>query len=357
MQGTPRQEQQPAEDAVIEVSPGIRRMQLDVQIPGLGHVNCYAMEDERGFAIMDPGMPGAEHFETLQAALRRAEIPMHRIHSVIVTHSHPDHFGGAMRVRHESGADIIAHQRFRTMFEPVESGDADPEQMSADGVSIEEVIARSPMGRKAPWGGNNYEPLDAADRQRMLDRIGDPMFHAKPTVRLEDADHLMLAKRRWVALHTPGHTSDHLCLFDPETGVLFSGDHVLPTITPHISGMHYGSDPLSEYFASLRRVARLPGVTQVLPAHGHPFHDLARRVDEIIEHHDERLDTLLKAAAEYERPASVAELMRRLFRERSWGSMAESETFAHLEHLRLLSKVDQSWDEDIAFYAVSESGQ
>ena len=53
----------------------------------------------------------------------------------------------------------------------------------------------------------------------------------------------------------PGHTPDHLCLFDPDGGVLLSGDHVLPTITPHISGVDAGPDPLAAFEASLDKVA------------------------------------------------------------------------------------------------------
>ncbi len=43
--------------------------------------------------------------------------------------------------------------------------------------------------------------------------------------------------------------------------------------------------------------------------------------------------------------------MRVLFRERSWGEMAESETYAHLEHLRELGEMQRSFDEGFARYA------
>ncbi len=116
-----------------------------------------------------------------------------------------------------------------------------------------------------------------------------------PSVHLDDADRITLAGREWVGVYTPGHTNDHLCLFDPEEGVLLSGDHVLPTITPHISGLIEG-DPLQAYLSSLDRVATFEGVNTVLPAHGHPFHDLPGRVEAIKEHHAERLDLLRQAS-------------------------------------------------------------
>jgi hypothetical protein len=54
----PKQEQEPAGEAVTEVAPGVLRAQLPIDMPGLGHVNCYVLEDERGAAIVDPGLAG-----------------------------------------------------------------------------------------------------------------------------------------------------------------------------------------------------------------------------------------------------------------------------------------------------------
>jgi hypothetical protein len=81
-------------------------------------------------------------------------------------------------------------------------------------------------------------------------------------------------------------------------------------------------------------------VRHVLPAHGHPFTDLVGRVGDIRRHHDERLDRL-RGFMEELGPATVVDLSHRLFRPQVWGSMAESETYAHLEHLRLAGEVDR----------------
>ena len=64
-----RQEAEPATTEVDEVAPGILRMQLPLRMPGLGHVNCYAMEDERGWTIVDPGMPGRQPWSDLLGRL------------------------------------------------------------------------------------------------------------------------------------------------------------------------------------------------------------------------------------------------------------------------------------------------
>jgi glyoxylase-like metal-dependent hydrolase (beta-lactamase superfamily II) len=346
-----RSEQQPAEDEVTEVAPGILRMQLPISMPGLGHVNCYVLEDGEGFTLVDPGLPDEVSRDALAERLARQAIPLERVHTVVVTHSHPDHFGGAQWLREVGGADIVTHRAFRLYWEP-EPDAPDAETLAALEDDGHAAIPTAPWDRPTPWGGERYRPLDDAAEQRMRQMMTDPLQRPRPTVRLDDAQVVTLARREWVALHTPGHTHDHLCLYDPTEGVLLSGDHVLPTITPHIAGIGTQDDPLREFFASLDKVATLPGVCHVLPAHGTPFAGLADRVAHIKVHHEERLERLRAASADYGRPATVNELMRHLFSERAWGPMAESETYAHLEHLRLAGEARTEWHDGLLRFTV-----
>jgi glyoxylase-like metal-dependent hydrolase (beta-lactamase superfamily II) len=350
-----RQEQEPASTEIIEVAPGVRRVQLPIQIPGLGHVNCYAMEDHNGFTVMDPGLPGEESFADLEAAFARADIPLKRVHTVVVTHSHPDHFGGAARLRAHSNAEVVTHRAFRLVWDALDGADDEPDALAELDPSGDAPRLVHPFDRPTPWGGATFQPMDADHRSRVIENMRNPFSRPRPTVRLDEADTIQMGGRRFVAMHTPGHTQDHLCLYDPESGVLFSGDHVLPTITPHIGGMDYDADPLNDYFESLRRVQAIPGINTVLPAHGQPFHNLGARVDEIIEHHIERLARLGAGRQELGRTGSVSDYMKFLFRERSWGSMAESETFAHLEHLRRTGQATVDRVNGELFYDVAPS--
>jgi hypothetical protein len=109
---------------------------------------------------------------------------------------------------------------------------------------------------------------------------------------------------------------------------------VLPSITPHISGLGSGKDPLLMFEESLEKVGGMQGIKIVLPAHGHPFTDLKGRTDVIRAHHVERLLRLRDVSQDIG-AATVIELSHHLFREVHWGPMAEAETYAHLEHLRL----------------------
>lgn len=349
----PKQEQEDASTEITEVAPGILRSQLPITMPGLGHVNCYLLEDERGIAVVDPGLPGEESWTALNDRLGRAGYKVDDVHTVVITHSHPDHFGGAIRLAYETEADIVTHETFRTMWDTAELNDEeDSAALELTSDDDRAAALERYFSRPSPWGGERTgPPREFLERMRKAgDSMGGMFAVPSPTHPLADGQTIKLARREWVAMHTPGHTYDHLCLFDPEHGVVLTGDHVLPSITPHISGMTPQSDPLAEFFASLTRMEDLGDVSIALPAHGHPFEDLGGRARDIIEHHEGRLD-IIRNAQEQLPNGSVVDFMRVLFRERSWGEMAESETYAHLEHLRELGELARTEADGVAQYA------
>ena len=352
-----RQEQESARSLVTEVAPNVLRMELPIRMPGLGHVNCYAIVDGDGVAVVDPGLPGPGTWRALQDRLKRADLEPRHVHTVIVTHSHPDHFGCAARFAKESGARVVAHRSFR--FGPAPPGHEAPEvsvdDLTAQGDATDSEAAETreapsppePWARGlTPWGGQRPRPpWRTRLRWTALRLLGASSIVPVITHPVEHGDVLELAGREWFVVHTPGHTGDHFCLHDPESGTFIAGDHVLPTITPHISGISSSPDPLSSFFYSLDRVAEIADVEQVLPAHGHPFPDLRERSVAIKRHHDDRLETVKKIGRALG-PATVEAFSQRLFQPRSWGAMAESETYAHLEHLRIAGEAERHRDAD-----------
>lgn len=345
-----RQEREKATEEIQELAPGVLRSQLPVELPGLGHVNCYILEDERGIAVIDPGLPGSRSFEFLVDRLKRAGYKTADIHTAIITHSHFDHFGGAERIRAETGADVLTHESFRPAWEAKEAAenpdlevdaglDADPTAGSdAENQDKEEQGDTPPWGRKGktPWG--TERSLPRPEDWKLWEKLGAEersWFRTpSPSVTVADSDIVHFARREWLAIHTPGHTGDHLCLWDPEYKLMVSGDHVLPTITPHIAGGASAEDPLAAFFGSLHRMTEFADAKLVLPAHGHPFANLAERSREIIEHHQERLDIIRETAVALGE-APVEEYMKQLFHQKVWSDMAASETYAHLLHLEV----------------------
>jgi glyoxylase-like metal-dependent hydrolase (beta-lactamase superfamily II) len=363
-------------------------MQLPVWVPGIGHVNMYGLLDDRGLAVVDPGLPGPTSWRALKRRLKTAGFRLRDIHSVVVTHSHPDHFGGAGRLRHEVGADIITHRAFSTAAFRFRRGGtraSEQEQLDAEhaaaaaaetfGVSEEAIPTVAeylddfagdplrddpsvemhakvlPWDEPAPWGGPK-PPAPKLSRRVARHAMRVLFTPPDPTRRVRHAERVRLAGREWVGLHTPGHTIDHLCLFDPEHGLLFSGDHVLPTITPHVSGVHDGADALHSYLQTLDLVGALEGVELGLPAHGHPFRDVRGRVDAIKQHHAERSELLVEISGALG-PATVQALTREMFPEKHWSKMAESETFAHLQHLLMLGRAERWTDDGMYVYRLN----
>jgi glyoxylase-like metal-dependent hydrolase (beta-lactamase superfamily II) len=344
----------------------------------------YGLVDDRGLAIVDPGLPGPQSWKALKTRLDAAGYSLKNVHTVIVTHSHPDHFGGAGRVAREADAELVTHHSFSTWTVKGPSAHAAISESEArraeiDAAAIAQSVDRLPeeiptidevangdpdvvhddteeeettamkWGQPTPWGTPNPGP---PLKRRMMIRAMRVLFTPpEPTKRVHHGDRLHLAGRDWFAIHTPGHTVDHVCLFDPETGTLLCGDHVLPTITPHVSGVRK-ADSLKSYLATLDLVAQLEGVKLGLPAHGHPFTDVPGRVASIKEHHEERMELLCTASSALG-PATVVALSHEVFPKRHWGVMAESETFAHLEHLVHIGRAERWQEGEQLFYRVA----
>jgi glyoxylase-like metal-dependent hydrolase (beta-lactamase superfamily II) len=339
-----KQEQQEARTTVEQVAPGALRMQLPIAIPGLRHVNMYCFPDARGATVIDPGLPDDASWAAVQARLREADLEVRHVHTVLVTHSHPDHFGGAARFHVEAGARIVVHESFSVFGERLCL--AEPE------VSVENLLepravlprtaeeAAAPSGMHIPWGGDGPSASDQDRKQweriRASARSGmvPPVTHV-----VRHGDVVQLGGRPFSVVHSPGHTGDHICFYDREAGTLLAGDHVLPSITPHISGLNAIVDPLKSFFDSLDRILELGALQRCLPAHGDPFDDVSGRVEAIKRHHRERLNKLVEISRQLG-PATVRDYSHALFSERAWGIMAESETYAHLEHLRLLGRAE-----------------
>ena len=148
-----RQEAEPATDVIDEVAPGILRMQLPLRMPGLGHVNCYALEDDKGFALVDPGMPGPQAWKVLIDRFKLAGFDLRHVHTVVVTHSHIDHFGASGRLRVKADAQVVTSSTFRTWWDPTDVGEI---QLEEEGET--QPDPRAPWRQSTPWGGKHPRP-------------------------------------------------------------------------------------------------------------------------------------------------------------------------------------------------------
>ena len=185
---------------------------------------------------------------------------------------------------------------------------------------------------------------------------------AQPDRELVDGDLIDLPGRRLRAIHTPGHTPGHLCLHLEDADRLFTGDHLLPGITPHVGIYPFDRDdvdPLGEFLHSLERIRDL-GPLAALPAHEWIFPDTAARATEIVEHHEEKLTDLLALLVAAGEPLTIWDTASRMTWNRSWSdfhpmlrSMAAGEAAAHLRtlevrgHVRRLTTSDHTLFEPV----------
>lgn len=101
---------------------------------------------------------------------------------------------------------------------------------------------------------------------------------------IADGDTIRAPGVEMIALHTPGHASDHLCFQLPSEKSMFSGDHVLGRGTSVIA---HPDGNLQDYLASLHR-ARTVGAKRLFPGHGPVVEDPATVLDHYIEHRAKR---------------------------------------------------------------------
>jgi glyoxylase-like metal-dependent hydrolase (beta-lactamase superfamily II) len=319
-----------AEPGVYPVAPGVHRIPLPLPGDSLRAVNVYAIEDDNRIVLVDSGWHRPDSWDALRGGLRAIGSEIGDISRVLVTHIHHDHFGQAPRIRQESGATILLGEGERVSFETVlDAGERGRSRAQA----VAMLRSHGASALAVEWS--------AVLAQGDAPAPGFAMWEP-PDVYATDAATVELGSRSLRVVETRGHTRGHVSLLDEAHGVLFTGDHVLPHITPSI-----GVEPLNdggalvEYIMSLSKVWGLP-VTRVLPAHGPEFDDLSGRVDALLDHHATRLTACTDAVRTAERSAAtVATMLPWTRRERRFDELdlfnrylAVNESIAHLELLR-----------------------
>ncbi|HEY3882385.1 MAG TPA: MBL fold metallo-hydrolase [Trebonia sp.] len=313
------------------VTPPVEQLATDlwsipVPIPRspLRYVSSYAFAAAGGgLVLLDAGWNAEESWQALVGGLETIGASLTDVRGVLVTHMHFDHAGLAGRVRDASGAWVAMHPADRALL--TRRGMRDPELA----VELEVAFMRS-LGAPAAEAA---EAVGTPDEYVAYTSIG------LPDRDLTDGEMADVPGWRLRAVHTPGHTPGHLVFVDELSQRLFSGDHILPRITPNISiGVSHQEPPLADYLRSLVKVRDLD-VDEIFPAHEWRFRGLAERADGIAAHHEHRLNELLAAIAAHPDESSWV-LAGHLTWSRSWdqynGRMrisAVTETAAHVQEL------------------------
>lgn len=314
----------PTEGAAIDIAPGVRWLRMPLPFPP-SHINLYLLDEGDGWTVVDTGLNTKRTRAAWEGVFANA-LDGKPVKRVIVTHFHLDHMGLAHWVCARWSAPLWMTQAewlwaaFLVLFtgEPWETSSRD--YFNATGTDPDLIDAY------IAYGNFHASSVGAVP----------PGYR-----RIRDGEELILGGRRWQVIAGHGHSPEHACLYGQDSGVLLSGDIILPNITPNLSvwPAQPDQDTIGEYLDCLSRFRHLPTATLVLPAHGDPFTGLQGRLDQLAHHHDWQLDNTLAGCAE---PASAWQVSRRLFpsaKDPLNMILGVGEAVAHLNHLMTAGKI------------------
>lgn len=302
--------------------------QLRVPIPGspLGATLPYLITGPNGHTLIDTGWCQADLMEGLRRQMREVGAGYFDLKRIILTHMHPDHSGLADRLREASGAEVVLHDKDRQVRGLDQAANADQLRDQSRGWYLERGVPADEYAIRNDGGGKFTE---------LIGRFRIP----KPDLVVYGGEVLDAGSTELEVIWTPGHSAGHICLYDRRAKLLYTGDHVLPKITPNVSiHPHESGNPLKDFLASLRRIRDL-SVVWYLPAHEYAAEDLAARVDFLLRHHEERCAEILSGLeTDAKTPYEVASEMH--WNLTDWGDikpfmrrLALSEALAHLVYL------------------------
>ncbi len=334
---------------MLEVAPGIYQLILPNPPQATPrYVNAYLVRGSNGYLLLDTGWQN-KALASLQKQLTKIGIGFEDITQIVITHTHPDHYGLAGRLKQLSDAKLALHYLETNVIKSRFKNES-------------EFISQLDQ-----WWLVNGVPINrlAEFRQGFLENKTDPIVPILPDITLRGNETISNGIFSFQVLWTPGHSAGHISLYEPKQKILFSGDHILPNITTNIGisllPPQSSTNPLGDYLNSLNEMKQLE-VDLILPGHGNRFVDLKGRVEKLIKHHKRRTaETARTIEVEAKTTYQIAtELTWRPDTKGAgwqglglWGQrLAVAETAAHLESLRFNGKADKFFRDSIAYYRI-----
>lgn len=293
----------------------------------LDHVNCWLLGQPGEQVLIDTGIDDVATRAHWQAILEQADQWPSQL---LVTHFHPDHMGLAgwfagRGVQALSTTSVEANIAVRLWS-----------AADAQYASLYEI-----------WYSAHGLPADSIDVVRGNGNTYRSKVHEPPSLSqwqfVEEGQVLTLAGRRYRVMIGRGHAPHMIMLFREDDHVLIAADQVLPSISPNVSVMPRLEDdnPLSSFLHSLTCLESLPDDTLVLPSHGLPFRGLKQRLQDLRQHHDERLEQVMHACRQKLTAFELFDVLYRRKLDAQQTSFALGEALAHLHYLEQLGRLER----------------
>ncbi|WP_322071061.1 MBL fold metallo-hydrolase [Paraburkholderia bannensis] len=327
----------------FDVAPGVKWLRMPLPFV-LDHINLWLLRDEidgrQGWTVVDCGITD----DTIKAHWERvfeSQLEGLPVLRVLVTHCHPDHIGLAHWIC--AGGDKARWdvRLWATLGE----------YMSACVLASGNGSNAGGEGAARHFARHGVTDEASLDQLRTRRNYYSNLVPALPSQyrRLREADIVRIGGRDWRVVTGFGHSPEHCALLCEQTGVLISGDMVLPRISTNVSvfDMEPEGNPLGLYLESLGRYETMAANTLVLPSHGKPFRGLHTRIAQLRAHHDARLAEVLEACTGA--PQCAADIVPLMFKRKldmHQLTFALGEALAHLHLLWLEGKLTRHVGED-----------
>ncbi|MBR7780564.1 MBL fold metallo-hydrolase [Undibacterium luofuense] len=333
----------PARGRTLEVAPGVLWLRMELPF-ALNHINLWLIDDEletpngrqRGWTVVDCGIASdttRDAWEILFASAQEL-LGGRPVLRVLVTHCHPDHVGLA---------DWLCQLWNAPLW--MTAGEYAFARMMSAGLPGADGSAMFPHFRRHGLTSPEMESR-IQERKTYYSRL-------VPTVpvayhRLQEGIPLQTGNFRWQIITGFGHSPEHASLYCAERNVLISGDMLLPRISTNVSvfAIEPEANPVAQYLDSLRKYESLPDDVLILPSHGKPFRGLHTRIQQLRDHHAERLEEVRQACREPQSACDIVPVMFRRPLDAHQLTFAIGEALAHLHYLWFAGELERSTGSD-----------
>jgi glyoxylase-like metal-dependent hydrolase (beta-lactamase superfamily II) len=326
-------------NSVDKITEGVYRLRFELPFD-VQPLNLYLVEGDP-VTLIDAGPIMDPVTEAIPRALEQAGSSVRSLGRIIITHHHPDHAGMAARLKAASGAEVVCHELGRETLTEYWS------ETDRYNRFMREIL---------PYAGVDRDIMDSEGGSGGIDwkYVAEPVA---VDTSVGDGDILAGDPYGLRVIHTPGHTIDHVCLYQADLGLLFSGDMLLNSITPNPDIYPpWQSDERSGLPDYVESLGKLRGIEAdlALPGHGARIVDIDARVDEVLVNHEERL-VFLRGALE-EKEMTVLQLALVLLDHINYEPkgvnvfLAMREVFGHLEILEGRGAVARDMRGETAYY-------
>ena len=322
------------------ITETIYRIAVPLPNTPLKSLNAYCIKGENRHLLIDTGFNHPQCFEALTTALDELGIERRRL-DICVTHLHADHSGLAAKLAEGASGTVLCSA-------------GDGQAINAHVQSRGEDIEKSFAGRMLPHGFPGQQTKNLMASNPAVTFATPSLLPFTP---IQNGDELCYGDCRLRVIGTPGHTPNHIILYEAEQKILFAGDHILGTITPNITRWQGVSDSLGNYLDSLTMVSRLD-IALTLPGHRALIRNTQERIEQIKAHHARRLAEVQRILADGPANAyTVASRMTWEMRYPSWEDFpisqkwfATGEALSHLDRLVAIGEAEeQSLDGAVLF--------